>query len=224
MGPDGAQGRKSGAARRRFAPSALASLAEIVGRRLLAPLLLAAAEGFPAGDRLFDHLAPLSRPHVERYKVQAIALPVSLILALPMLWFASIDPGAAALTFLFAAGAGIASACLNLWHPSLGKRRDLMRRHHQSRFVGMMEHLMSLLFAVGCAFALIGSLLALLAVALALAVLGLSDSHRVNDGRRVFVLVVIATTLVTPPSLKWALGARGRSRGAGEPEHAPTRG
>jgi ABC-2 type transport system permease protein len=148
----------------------------VITSQLSGAIAWVAISGEDAPDLLAS--APLSRPHVERYKIQAIALPVSLILALPMLWFVSIDPGAAALTFLFAAGAGIASACLNLWHPSLGKRRDLMRRHQQSRFVGMMEHLMSLLFAVGCALALIGSLLALLAVALALAVLWFNRKRR----------------------------------------------
>ena len=48
------------------AASALAPLTEIVGGRLRAPLLLAAAEGFTAGDRLFDHLAPLACAQVRR--------------------------------------------------------------------------------------------------------------------------------------------------------------
>jgi ABC-2 type transport system permease protein len=141
----------------------------VIASQLSGAFAWVALSGEDAPDLLAS--APLSRPRIERHKIEAISLPVSLILALPMLWFASIDPRAAALTFLFAAGAGCASACLNLWHPSLGKRRDLMRRHQQSRFVGMMEHLISLLFAVGCALALVGSLLALVAVALAIGVL-----------------------------------------------------
>jgi ABC-2 type transport system permease protein len=118
--------------------------------------------------------APLTRGRIERGKIEAISIPVMAIVALPLIWLTMLAPRAAFLTFAFAAGAAVATACLNLWHPSPGRRGDMMRRHQQSKLVGMIEHLISLFFAVGCALALVGTWLALVPVALALGVLWLN--------------------------------------------------
>src|SRR5206468_11911310 len=48
------------------AHSTLASLSQLVGDGLLALLLLAATNGFTAGDRFFDHLPPLTGAQVCR--------------------------------------------------------------------------------------------------------------------------------------------------------------
>ena len=65
--PDRSGGRRPGR-------STLASLCQLVGNRLVAPLLLASAEGFTAGDRFFDHLPPLTGPQVGRPRCRLGAL------------------------------------------------------------------------------------------------------------------------------------------------------
>jgi ABC-2 type transport system permease protein len=118
--------------------------------------------------------APLSRGRIERGKIEAVSVPVILIVGPPLLWLAYLMPHTALIAFLFAAGASISTACLNLWHPSPGRRGHMMRRHQQSKLLGMIEHLISLFFAVGCAMALVGTSLAAIPILLALGVLWLN--------------------------------------------------
>ncbi|SED95362.1 ABC-2 type transport system permease protein [Rhizobiales bacterium GAS191] len=144
----------------------------VIASQLSGAFAWLAISGEDAPDLLAS--APLTRRRIERGKIEAISLPVGVIVALPLIWLVIIAPQAALLTLIFAAGAAIASACLNLWHPAPGKRGEMMRRHQQSKLVGMVEHLLSLLFAVGCVLALIGNWLAALPVVFAIAILWLN--------------------------------------------------
>ena len=74
--------------------------------------------------------------------------PLALLLAGPLIGLALVAPVDAAVTALIAAAAAGSTALLNLWHPMPGKRAQLMRRHSQSKIVGLMEHMMSLCWAV----------------------------------------------------------------------------
>ena len=115
--------------------------------------------------------APVTRAAVERRKIEAIALPIALFVAVPLIGMAFAAPEIAAWTLLFCVCSATSTALLNLWHPAPGKRGDVMRRHAQSKLVGAMEHLLALLWSLAMMIALFGSTFALAPVALALLVL-----------------------------------------------------
>ncbi|MDH7797257.1 MULTISPECIES: hypothetical protein [unclassified Beijerinckia] len=115
--------------------------------------------------------APVTRREIERRKLEAVALPLGLFLALPLLGLALVSPIAALWTLVFATCAALSTALLNLWHPMPGRRVMVMRRHSQSKLIAMMEHLLSLLWAVAMVMAVLGSLFAFVPISLVLAVL-----------------------------------------------------
>jgi ABC-2 type transport system permease protein len=144
----------------------------VIASQLSGAFAWIAISGEDAPDLLAT--APLTRARIERGKIEAVFVPVIAIVAPPLIWLACFVPLSALLTLAFATGAAIATACLNLWHPSPGRRGDMMRRHQQSKLLGMIEHLMTLFFAVGCAMAIVGTSLAIVPVGLALGVLWLN--------------------------------------------------
>ena len=115
--------------------------------------------------------APVTRAQVERRKLEAIALPLALFLALPLFGLALVSAEIACWTLVFACGAAVSTSLLNLWHPMPGRRGDLLRRHSQSKFVALMEHLLSLLWALAMVLAVLDSLVAVVPLALAAGVL-----------------------------------------------------
>ncbi len=125
--------------------------------------------------------APVARSQVERGKMEAVFIPLAALLAGPLIGLALIEPGTAALTAVIAALAASSTALLNLWHPMPGKRSQLLRRHSQSKFVGLMEHGLAMSWALVMALALYGSALALAPVAI---VAGLLWFNRPDKWRR----------------------------------------
>ena len=115
--------------------------------------------------------APVSRQEVNRGKLAAIALPIALILAVPLAVLALISPWIAVLTLLCATGGAGSAALLNLWHPMPGRRRGMLQRHQQSKVMGLVEHLLAMLWAVVAVLALIGTPVALVPVAIVVAVM-----------------------------------------------------
>lgn len=115
--------------------------------------------------------APVTRGEIEWRKLEAVALPLGLFLALPLVGLAFVSPTAALWAVVFAVCAASSTALLNLWHPMPGRRTMVMRRHSQSKLIGMMEHLLSLLWAVAMVLTVLGSVFAFLPIGLALAVL-----------------------------------------------------
>jgi len=101
--------------------------------------------------------APVPRPVIERAKIAAIGQPIALILALPLAALAFASPWAGFCALLFGAGAIASAALVNLWRQAPSRRGLVLRRHSQSKLVGMMEHLVSILWAVATAAAVIGS-------------------------------------------------------------------
>ena len=144
--------------------------------------------------------APLTRGRIERGKIEAIALPIGSVLAVPLIWIATIAPRAALVIFIFTLSAATASACLNLWHPVPGKRGEMMRRHQQSKLVGMVEHLLSLLFAVACVLALLGTWLAALPIGFALTILWLNRGPRHKGASALPPLVSLSAARVASRS------------------------
>jgi ABC-2 type transport system permease protein len=147
-----------------FAPSIVVIAAQLAGS-----LAWIALSGEDAPE--FLATAPVARGEIERRKIETIAAPIALFLALPLGGLALVSPWSALLAGLFAAGAGVSTALLNLWRQAPARRSMVLRRHGQSKLVGMIEHLLSILWAVGAAIAIIGSWAALAPVLLAALVL-----------------------------------------------------
>ncbi|GAC1335412.1 MAG: hypothetical protein NVSMB26_19930 [Beijerinckiaceae bacterium] len=118
--------------------------------------------------------APITRGAVERGKLQAIALPILLIVGLPLIGLAIVAPGTAAIACIFGTGAAMSTAFINLWHPIPGKRGNVLRRHSQSKFVAIMEHAMSLFWAVAMMLTAFESVFAAVPIAMACGLLWLN--------------------------------------------------
>ncbi|MDB5650526.1 MAG: hypothetical protein JWL62_2046, partial [Hyphomicrobiales bacterium] len=126
--------------------------------------------------------APVTRSQIERRKLEAVALPLAVFLALPLIGIAFDSLAIAGWTLLFVCGASLSTSLLNLWHPMPGKRGDLLRRHAQSKVVALMEHLLSLLWAVAMVLAVLGSWLALIPIGLAGVVLWFNRPRPLQAG------------------------------------------
>jgi ABC-2 type transport system permease protein len=118
--------------------------------------------------------APLPRAVIERAKIAAIGQPITLILALPLAVLAFASPWAGFCALLFGAGAIASAALVNLWRQAPSRRGLVLRRHSQSKLVGMMEHLVSILWAVATTTAVIGSWATVVPLAAIAAVLALN--------------------------------------------------
>ena len=70
-----------------------------------------------------------------------------------------------------------------VWHPMPASRRGMLRRHAQSKLIGLLEHLLAILWALAAVLALIGSHLWLVAAVLALGTLWRSRRLRNGPGR-----------------------------------------
>ena len=141
----------------------------VIASQISAALAWLAISGEDAPE--FLATAPVTRAQIERRKLEAIGMPLGALIALPLLGLAFLSIPTALWTLICCAGAATCTALLNLWHPMPGKRRDMIHRHQQSKLVGLMEHLMSLLWAVAMVMALFGSLLAVIPVLLAMVLL-----------------------------------------------------
>jgi ABC-2 type transport system permease protein len=105
--------------------------------------------------------APIARRQIERGKMEAVFLPLALLLAGPLLGLALLEWKTALATAVVAGLAASTTALLNLWHPMPGKRSQLLRRHSQSKIVGLMEHGMAMCWATTMALVLFGTSFAL---------------------------------------------------------------
>ena len=127
--------------------------------------------------------APLTRALIERAKIAAIGQPIALILALPLAALAFASPWAGLCALLFGAGAIASAALINLWRQAPSRRGLVLRRHSQSKLVGMMEHLVSILWAVATTTAVVGSWATLVPLAAIAAVLALNRKWAAHGGR-----------------------------------------
>ena len=118
--------------------------------------------------------APLTRALIERAKIAAIGQPIALILALPLAALAFASPWAGSCALLFGLGAIGSAALINLWRQAPSRRGLVLRRHSQSKLVGMMEHLVSILWAVATTTAVVGSWVTLVPLAAIAGVLALN--------------------------------------------------
>jgi ABC-2 type transport system permease protein len=122
----------------------------------------------------FLRTAPLTRAQIERAKLSAIAILLAVLIGVPVLAMAWDAPLVAAMTLTFAGAGALSTALLNLWRAAPGRRGDLMRREGQPKIIGILEHVLSLFWAVAAALANAGSLWFAVPAALACAVLWLN--------------------------------------------------
>ena len=141
----------------------------VVGAQLAGALAWIALSGEDAPE--FLATAPVTRAQIDARKIEAIGLPIALLLSAPLLALAFVSPWSGFCALLFTGAAVISSALINLWRQSPSHRAKVLRRHSQSKLVGLIEHLASILWAVGAGIACLGSWTALIPVTLAGAVL-----------------------------------------------------
>jgi ABC-2 type transport system permease protein len=154
---------------------AFTPLIVVVGAQLAGSLTWLALSGEDAPDLL--RAAPIATSRIERYKIQAVLTPIAALLAAPIGVLAFAAPWAALWAALFALGAGVSTALLNLWRQSPSPRGMMLRRHSQSKIVGMLEHLLAIVWAIGAAMAVMGFWSAVVPVLLACLILWLSRSR-----------------------------------------------
>ena len=150
-----------------FAPAVVVIAAQLAGA--LSWIALSAEE---APDFLAS--APVSRSAVERAKIEAIAQPIAILLALPLAALAFASPWAGLCAILFGSGAIASAALVNLWRQTPSRRGIVLRRHSQSKLVGLIEHVLSILWAIAAAVAVMGSWAALAPLAAVAAVLAMN--------------------------------------------------
>lgn len=122
----------------------------------------------------FVATAPVARREIEWCKLEVIAHVVGTILLLPLALLTYSAPLAGAIALVSCVLAGASCAMVNLWHPTEGRRRSFMRRHAQSKLIGLFEHALLLLIAVAAALAQMHTPVAILPALLALLVLWLA--------------------------------------------------
>lgn len=124
--------------------------------------------------------APVSPAAVDRAKLSAVIPAVMVILALPLLGLATISWPLALVAALVAAMAGTSTALLNFWHPMPGNRRGMLRRHQQSRLIGLVEHALAMLWAFAAVFAMLGTVLTLVPIGIVVAILAFARSRHLG--------------------------------------------
>lgn len=127
--------------------------------------------------------APVTRAEIERRKLQAIAFPLVCFLALPVLGLAWFSLEAAVYAIVFAVGASLSTAFLNLWHPMPARRAMVLRRHSQSKLIAIMEHLLSLLWAVAMVMAILESYFAAIPLAIVAGILFANRPRKAASGK-----------------------------------------
>ncbi len=110
--------------------------------------------------------APVTRGEVERAKLAAIALPVAGIMTPPLIALALASPWGAICALGCGIGASVSAALLMLWRQAPARRGLVLRRHSQSKLVALLEHWLSMLWAVATGVAVFGSVTALVPVTL----------------------------------------------------------
>ncbi len=154
----------------------------VITSQVAASLAWIAVSGEDAPELIAS--APVEPKAVDVAKLSAIALPVLAVAAIPVAGLALTSPREAFLAFAFATGASAMTGLLNLWHPMPGNRRGMLRRHAQSKLVGLLEHVLAILWAIAAVLALLGSSLWIGALLLTVPVLFYESAVRALSGRR----------------------------------------
>ena len=156
---------------------ALAPTIVVIAAQVSASLAWLMVSGEDAPELMAS--APVPSSEVDRAKLTAVALPVFVIVALPLAGLALASWRTALLAALFATAGAASTALLNFWHPMPGNRRGMLRRHSQSKLIALVEHALAILWAIAIVLTLMSSPVALIAVGLVVAILAFIRSrHR----------------------------------------------
>ena len=147
----------------------LAPLIVVLAAQIAASLAWIAVSGEDAPEMMAT--APVPARQAARAKLSAVAAPLAVILALPVLALAVISLKAALYAIVFGGLAACSTALLNLWHPMSGNRRSLLRRHSQSKVIAMAEHGMAVLWALAVVVGMVNLWLALVPAGVIIGVL-----------------------------------------------------
>jgi len=104
----------------------------------------------------FMTTAPVTADQILRSKLEAIALPLGLILLGPALGLCLFEPWDALLTVLFAIAACVSTALINIWHPAPARRENSASRHNAPKIVSLKENILAVCWAVACGTAITG--------------------------------------------------------------------
>ncbi len=144
---------------------ALAPTIVVIAAQVSASLAWLTVSGEDAPELIAT--APVTPDAVDTGKLTAVALPLLVILALPLAGLAIVSWRVALLTVVVAAAAATSTALLNFWHPMPSNRRGMLRRHSQSKLIGMAEHALAFIWASVIVLAMLSSQLALAPLAVA---------------------------------------------------------
>ena len=133
---------------------AFTPLIVVVGAQLAGSLAWLALSGEDAPDLLRG--APITKARLERHKLEAILTPVAVVLAAPIAALAFVSPWSGVCAAICTLGAGLSTALLNLWRQAPAQRGTMLRRHSQSKIVGLIEHFLSILWCVAAVSAVLG--------------------------------------------------------------------
>ena len=140
-----------------------------IGAQLAAALAFLAASSEEAPEMVAT--APVAPGEILRRKLEAVALPVAMLLALPLIGVAWASPRIGMVTLLCVAAAAASTAALNFWRPLKNRRGDLIKTHAQNKIVGLVEHGLSIFWAVAALMFSLGSWFGLVPAAAALVLL-----------------------------------------------------
>jgi ABC-2 type transport system permease protein len=143
-----------------------------IAAQLSAALAFLAASSEQANDLVAT--APVSPSEFLRRKLEAVAAPVALLLAIPLAALSWADPFVGAVTLVFSVLAAASTAALNFWKPLENRRADLIKTHAQNKLVGLVEHGLSLCWAIAALLAGLEQWLAVLPACAAVLLLWLN--------------------------------------------------
>jgi ABC-2 type transport system permease protein len=134
---------------------ALGPLIVVVAAQVAASLAWITVSGEDAPELIAT--APVGRKWAELMKLSAIALPIALILCVPILASGARAYWVPLVITACAFGAATSTAVINLWHPMPGNRRGMLRRHSQSKVIAMAEHGLAILWAIVVVMTMVGT-------------------------------------------------------------------
>jgi ABC-2 type transport system permease protein len=162
---------------------ALGPLIVVVAAQVAASLAWITVSGEDAPELIAT--APVARKWAEAMKLSAIALPIALILLLPILASGMRAYWVPLIITLCAMGAAASTAVINFWHPMPGNRRGMLRRHSQSKIIAMAEHGLAILWGIVVVMAMVGTMFTLAPLIIIAVIVWLFSPPKVcgHDGR-----------------------------------------
>jgi ABC-2 type transport system permease protein len=110
--------------------------------------------------------APVAAATLRRGKLQAVGAAALGLVALPLLYLVSVSLPAAAVAAGLAFAGLLTAVTLQNWHGAPGRRSAFAARHRESKLMGLVEMVLSVLFGLATALGVLRSLWGLVPLAL----------------------------------------------------------